>query len=86
MSRFLRTGIVLAISLTLIAGCSEPQTRDSVVVAIPTDPDGFHPHHSVAAASAEIAFNIYEGLVKAAPDSAPSFPPWLRSGAYPPMA
>ncbi|HOB35353.1 MAG: ABC transporter substrate-binding protein [Firmicutes bacterium] len=68
MSRFLRTGIVLAISLTLIAGCSEPQTRDSVVVAIPTDPDGFHPHHSVAAASAEIAFNIYEGLVKAAPD------------------
>ena len=38
------------------------------MVAIPTDPDGFHPHQSVAAASSEIAFNIYEGLVKAAPD------------------
>jgi len=39
-----------------------------MVIAIPTDPDSFHPHQSVAAASGEIAFNIFEGLVKAAPD------------------
>lgn len=57
----------LILSLLVFAGCSSP-AKKSLVVAIPTDPDGFHPHQSVAAASAEIAFNIFEGLVKAAPD------------------
>lgn len=52
----------------LIAGCSPAPVSDELAVAIPTDPDNFHPHQSVAAATAEIAFNIYEGLVKAAPD------------------
>lgn len=54
--------------LALSAGCSPAPVNNSLVVAIPTDPDGFHPHQSVAAASGEIAFNIFEGLVKAAPD------------------
>jgi len=58
----------LILGLLLLAGCSSEPAGDQLVVAIPTDPDGFHPHQSVAAASAEIAFNIYEGLVKAAPD------------------
>lgn len=61
-------GIGLLAILILAAACTAPPPSDSLVVAIPTDPDGFHPHQSVAAASSEIAFNIYEGLVKAAPD------------------
>ena len=68
MRRLISTGIVVMFLLVFTAGCSSTQTSDSAVVAIPTDPEGFHPHHSVAAASGEIAFNIYEGLVKAAPD------------------
>lgn len=59
------TGLLLA-TLLALAGCSARE--ENLVVAIPTDPDGFHPHQSVAAATGEIAFNIYEGLVKAAPD------------------
>lgn len=66
MRRLLSIGL-LAI-LVLISGCSPPPLSKSLAVAIPTDPDGFHPHLSAAAASSEIAFNIYEGLVKAAPD------------------
>jgi len=65
MSRFLCLSLAL---LLLAAGCSSTQVSDQLVVAIPTDPDGFHPHQSVAAASSEIAFNIFEGLVKAGPD------------------
>ena len=68
MRRLISTGIVVMFLLVFTAGCSSTKTSDSAVVAIPTDPEGFHPHHSVAAASGEIAFNIYEGLVKAAPD------------------
>lgn len=36
-------------------------------IAIPQDPDSFDPVKTVAAATGEIAFNIYEGLVKATP-------------------
>ncbi|NMB38751.1 MAG: ABC transporter substrate-binding protein [Firmicutes bacterium] len=39
-----------------------------ISIAVPTDPDSFDPTYSVAAATAEIAFNIYEGLVKSTPD------------------
>lgn len=67
MRRTLAFGLILA--LVLMGGCtSKARPNDSLVVAIPTDPDSFHPHQSIAAATAEIAFNIYEGLVKAAPD------------------
>ena len=37
-------------------------------IAIPQDPDSFDPVKAVAAATGEIAFNIYEGLVKATPE------------------
>lgn len=37
-------------------------------IAVPADPDSFDPVRTVAAATSEIAFNIYEGLVKATPD------------------
>ncbi len=37
-------------------------------IAIPQDPDGFDPVKTVAAATGEVAFNIYEGLVKATPE------------------
>ncbi|HHY10101.1 MAG TPA: hypothetical protein GX528_05995 [Firmicutes bacterium] len=36
-------------------------------IAVPADPDSFDPTKTVAAATGEIAFNIYEGLVKATP-------------------
>lgn len=65
MYKVIALGIIIVF---LLAGCSASPVKDSLVVGIPTDPDGFHPHQSVAAATAEIAFNIFEGLVKAAPD------------------
>ena len=37
-------------------------------IAIPQDPDSFDPVKTVAAATAEVAFNIYEGLVRATPE------------------
>jgi peptide/nickel transport system substrate-binding protein len=37
-------------------------------IAIPQDPDSFDPVQTIAAATAEVAFNIYEGLVKATPE------------------
>lgn len=70
--------LVYLLITILIAGCAPPVNKSALVVAIPADPDGFHPHQSVAAASAEIAFNIFEGLVKAAPDG--SIIPALASG------
>lgn len=39
-----------------------------VNLAVPADPDSFDPVKTVAAATSEIAFNIYEGLVKANPE------------------
>lgn len=54
--------ILVGVSLTAYAG-------DLVVnIAVPTDPDGFDPTRSIAAATTEIAFNIYEGLVKVTPE------------------
>ncbi len=49
----------------LTSGVSASKTV--VNIAVPTDPDSFDPNRSVAAATAEIAFNIYEGLVKSTP-------------------
>lgn len=66
MMRFKLIALLTLAAVVAVAGCSSRE--ENLVVAIPADPDGFHPHQSVAAASAEIAFNIYEGLVKAAPD------------------
>lgn len=40
----------------------------SLRIAVSADPDTFDPTQAVAASTVEIAFNIYEGLVKAAPD------------------
>ena len=73
-------GIVVMFLLVFTAGCSSTKTSDSAVVAIPTDPEGFHPI-TLLPPLREIAFNIYEGLAKAAPDGS-LFPPWLKSGAY----
>lgn len=54
----------------VIFGGSVPALADNDIlnIAVPTDPDSFDPTRSVAAATAEIAFNIYEGLVKSTPD------------------
>lgn len=64
----MRKALISLLIIMLLAGCSTTPNTDELAVAIPTDPDNFHPHQSVAAATAEIAFNIFEGLVKAAPD------------------
>lgn len=64
----MRKLVSLILVLSVLAGCKAQPSKTELVIAIPTDPDGFHPHQSVAAATAEIAFNLYEGLVKASPD------------------
>lgn len=40
-----------------------PQSGGHLVVAVPIEPDTFDPHKAVAAATKEIDFNIYQGLV-----------------------
>ena len=40
-----------------------PAPGGHLVVAVPVDPDTFDPHKAVAAATEEIDFNIYQGLV-----------------------
>src|SRR5690554_6303968 len=57
--------LVVAISLILLS--SGVSAARVINVAVPTDPDSFDPTRTVAAATSEIAFNIYEGLVKASP-------------------
>ncbi|NMA61905.1 MAG: hypothetical protein GX956_08485 [Firmicutes bacterium] len=56
-------GLVVLI-LVLVQGSAFAQV---INIAVPADPDSFDPVKTVAAATGEIAFNIYEGLVKATP-------------------
>ena len=62
-----RMGLQLIIALLLLTwgGFASAQVLN---VAIPQDPDSFDPTRTVAAATSEVAFNIYEGLVKATPE------------------
>lgn len=50
------------------SGITSAANGDVLNIAVPTDPDSFDPNRSVAAAAAEIGFNIYEGLVKSTPE------------------
>lgn len=62
----LKNNKVLLILVTfLLLVNAIPVLANTLNVAIPQDPDSFDPLQAVAAASGEIAFNIYEGLVKA---------------------
>ncbi|HHY16226.1 MAG TPA: hypothetical protein GX521_09145, partial [Firmicutes bacterium] len=56
-----------AASLVLILLSGAVFAAPILNVAVPADPDSFDPTQTVAAATGEIAFNIYEGLVKASP-------------------
>ena len=59
-------GILVVLVISVFSNIS--LASDAVLnIAVPADPDTFDPHRTVAAASAEIAFNVYEGLVKATP-------------------
>ncbi|NLY10868.1 MAG: hypothetical protein GX020_04170 [Firmicutes bacterium] len=67
--------IIIALVVLLVAGGAyylfQGKNVDNsrvINIAIETDPDSFDPNQSVAAATVEIAFNIYEGLVKATAD------------------
>lgn len=55
--------LAFVLALTLSASAS-PET---LTIAVPTDPDSFDPTQAVAAATWEIAFNVYEGLVTTLP-------------------
>lgn len=62
-------GFVLILSGLLIMIAPVVSASDSIInIAVPTDPDSFDPTRSVAAATVEMAFNIYEGLVKPTSD------------------
>lgn len=58
--------VVLSLVLILTVGTSA--WAAALNVAVYADPDTFDPTRTVAASTVEIAFNIYEGLVKATPD------------------
>lgn len=53
--------LILVLALSLSMGVSAQET---INIAVPTDPDSLDPARAIAAATAEIAFNVYEGLVK----------------------
>ncbi len=57
-----------ALAVLLTIAVSSSALSATLNVAVSADPDTFDPTRTVAAATVEIAFNIYEGLVKAAPD------------------
>ena len=65
MKRYLRY-LILALVVMMFWG-SVSGSAQIINIAIPQDPDSFDPIKTVAAATGEIAFNIYEGLVKATP-------------------
>lgn len=56
-----------AVFLVILFALGGTVTAQVLSVAIPQDPDSFDPTRTVAAATSEVAFNIYEGLVKATP-------------------
>lgn len=66
MKRQVRILVFLVLIVTLVG--ANQGFAQVIQLAIPQDPDGFDPIKTVAAATAEIAFNIYEGLVKATPE------------------
>ncbi|MDI9458972.1 MAG: ABC transporter substrate-binding protein [Bacillota bacterium] len=58
----------MAVFFLLIFALGSLAAAQVLNIAIPQDPDSFDPIQTVAAATSEVAFNIYEGLVKATPD------------------
>lgn len=63
--------VTLFISLFLLGACgsdkvskNKPINSNKVVIRITQDPDFLDPHKAVAAATGEILFNVFEGLVK----------------------
>ena len=66
MYKGIRLSVVVAVMLILTMGSSV--FGQVLNIAIPQDPDSFDPVKAVAAATGEVAFNIYEGLVKATPE------------------
>lgn len=64
MPRIIILGFVLCL---ILGGWAAGGSAQVLNIAVPTDPDSFDPTQTVAAATGEIAFNIYEGLVKATP-------------------
>lgn len=63
MIKLKRRLIFTVIMLVLFSGGTS--FAKTLNIAIPQDPDSFDPLQAVAAATGEVAFNIYEGLVKA---------------------
>lgn len=59
---------VVVIAVALVLAASGIGLGQVLNIAIPQDPDSFDPVRTVAAATGEVAFNIYEGLVKATPE------------------
>ena len=63
-----RIHLSLFIAVLLVLALNSLAFGQVLHIAIPQDPDSFDPVQTIAAATAEVAFNIYEGLVKATPE------------------
>lgn len=62
----LLVGIILGSAVLLKVEKKEPENK--VVIVVPQDPDYLDPHLAAAAGTYEMMFNVYEGLLKPAPD------------------
>ncbi len=63
---FLLIGLLLVSAVFLRR--EKKETENKVVVVVPQDPDYLDPHLASAAGTYEMMFNVYEGLLKPAPD------------------
>jgi peptide/nickel transport system substrate-binding protein len=63
---FFLIGILLVAAVVLRV--EKKETEHKIVVVIPQDPDYLDPHLASAAGTYEMMFNVYEGLLKPAPD------------------
>lgn len=61
----IKTSLTAALTVLLLLSALGGAAAQVLNIAVPADPDSFDPLQTVAAATGEIAFNIYEGLVKA---------------------
>lgn len=59
---------ILLVSAVLFWRGEKEETENKVVVVVPQDPDYLDPHLASAAGTYEMMFNVYEGLLKPAPD------------------
>ncbi len=70
-NNWVRLAALVCAMLLVLCGCGNdpaPAPKNTVTVGIQQDLDSLDPHKALNAGTSEVLFNLFEGLVKAAPD------------------